>query len=310
MVAIGILDELQEPGPQCLDDEPDLLPCPEAIDQLLNCPCPMDVEGDPDEHQGVAGEGEHERHPLPGVAGGEQLLHEVVPERVHHELRGVAGDAGEDEVHLALAVVEPLLQEPAPVLVPGHVVHEPAQAGEALAAARLGCRCHRALLGARRRRRGAAGVLPPGALAPGALRGRWSRRRRGAPEVPAVGGGGGGAVEGEGIEQRRHVRAVVGDGERRRGRKVLALLGENQGGEAEAIGGGGLLRRLVVAIDDAHRGELVDEEGEVLRFAVGLAAAAVEAAVVEEGYLVEQHLHLPVELHLQPRRISRTPIES
>ena len=112
----------------------------------------MDVQGYPDEHEGVGGECEHERHPLPGVADGEQLLHEVVAERVHHELRGVARHAGEDEVDLAFAVVEPLLQEPAPVLVTRDVVHEPAQAGQALAV-RLGRRrCGPALLGARRRR--------------------------------------------------------------------------------------------------------------------------------------------------------------
>jgi hypothetical protein len=312
MVAIRILDELQEPGVQGLDDEPYLLLCPEALDQLLHCPrpethtthtlnksvrtrsssrnrrikltvLPVDVEGDPDERQGVGGESEHELHPLPGVAGGEQLLHEVVPEGVHHELRGVARHADEDEVHLAFAVVQPLLQEPAPVLVPGDVVHEPAKAGQALAVRLRGTR--------RRRRAGAA--LPPPVLAPRTRRGRWCRRWRQAPTV--------GSVEGEAIEQRRHVRGVVRQGERlRRGHKIVAFFGQVEAGKAESAGGDRNLR-LVVAVGDAHLGQFMDEVVEVLCLGVD-DATADEAAVVEEGDLVEQHLHLPVQLHLPQLR--------
>lgn len=40
MIAIRVLDELQEPRAQRLDNELDLLPCPQALDQLLHCPCP------------------------------------------------------------------------------------------------------------------------------------------------------------------------------------------------------------------------------------------------------------------------------
>lgn len=40
MIAIGILDELQEPWAQSIDDKTNLFPCPEALNQLLNCPCP------------------------------------------------------------------------------------------------------------------------------------------------------------------------------------------------------------------------------------------------------------------------------
>ena len=265
---------------------------------------PMDVEGYPDEDEGVSGEGEHERHPLPGVADGEQLLHEVVPERVHHQLRGVARHAGEDVVDLALAVVEPLLQQPAPVLVARDVGHDPAQAGQALAVRLVGRRRRgSALLGARRRHRAAAAVLPPHVLAPGPRRGgRWrhrNRRRRGAPDVPAVGGS-----EGDGIKQRRHVRAVAGHGERVQGYQILAaFLGVNHhAGEAEAVGSA-RRRWLVVAVHDAHRGEFVDEEREVgVVVRTSLAAAAEEATVVEEGDLVEQNLHFPVDLHLQSRR--------
>lgn len=251
----------------------------------------MDVEGYPDEGEGVGGEGEHKRHPLPVVADGEQLLHEVVPEWVHHQLRGMARDAGEDIVDLALAVVEPLLQQAAPVLVARHVVHDPAQAGQALAVP-LGRRGGSALLGARRHHRA---VLPPHALAPGPRRGgRRQRhiRRRGAPDVPAVGRGG--VVEGDGNKQRAHVRVVAGHGERVHGDKVLAFRGE-------AVAGGSARRRqLVVAVDEAHRGELVDEEGEVGVVVRAGLAAAEEADVVEEGDLVQQNLHLPVDLHLSP----------
>lgn len=260
----------------------------------------MDVEGYPDENEGVSSEGEHKRHPLPGVAHGEQLLHEVVPERVHHQLRGVARHAGEDVVDLALAVVEPLLQQPAAVLVARDVGHDPAQAGQALAV-RLGRRRGSALLGARRHR-AAAAVLPPHVLAPGPRRGgRRHRRRRGAPDVPAVGDSGGGGVEGDGIKQRGHVRAVAGHGERVQGYQIiLAFLGVNHAGEAEAVGSA-RRRRLVIAVDDAHRGEFVDEEREVRVVVCAGLAAAEEATVVEEGDLVEQNLHFPVDLHLQSR---------
>jgi hypothetical protein len=40
MVGIRILDELQEPRAEGLHDEPYLLLCPEALDQLLHCPRP------------------------------------------------------------------------------------------------------------------------------------------------------------------------------------------------------------------------------------------------------------------------------
>jgi hypothetical protein len=40
MVAIRILDELQEAGAQCGNDELNLLLCPEALNQLLHCPSP------------------------------------------------------------------------------------------------------------------------------------------------------------------------------------------------------------------------------------------------------------------------------
>lgn len=40
MIAIGILDELQEPRAQSIDDKTNLFPCPEALNQLLYCPCP------------------------------------------------------------------------------------------------------------------------------------------------------------------------------------------------------------------------------------------------------------------------------
>lgn len=40
MVTIRILYELQEPGAQSCDDKLDLLPCPQAFNQFLYCPCP------------------------------------------------------------------------------------------------------------------------------------------------------------------------------------------------------------------------------------------------------------------------------
>lgn len=40
VIAIRILDELQEAGAQSRDDELNLLPCPQALNQLLHRPCP------------------------------------------------------------------------------------------------------------------------------------------------------------------------------------------------------------------------------------------------------------------------------
>mmetsp|Transcript_6825 Transcript_6825/g.24619 ORF Transcript_6825/g.24619 Transcript_6825/m.24619 type:complete len:719 (+) Transcript_6825:913-3069(+) len=118
VVAVQVLDEENDPRLERVNHQATLLLGGQRLHQLLHRPGSVGVQRDG--HQvGLERDRLDQVKPLLLGAPIQELLDEVIPERVHHERRRVLQDLGEDELdHLVAALVKLLLQKPADVLVP------------------------------------------------------------------------------------------------------------------------------------------------------------------------------------------------
>ena len=125
VVAVEVLNQLHDVVGKRRAHDRDLLLVLEQVDELLRRTRPVHVDGDAHE---VSARLLHDLEPLCGRAVLEQLLAQVVAERVGHELHDVVEHLVEDHAGDARAVlVQQLLERAAPLLVFAHVVDVSAQ---------------------------------------------------------------------------------------------------------------------------------------------------------------------------------------